>query len=205
MTREAKGMSATGRGDAGGNLLRPVGMAPEVQERVLAAVCASIRDANGTFPAAVHLRTCAVVVGGLSAEAEVSRDAGEQYVTVAIRPAGATAGTPVVARWASHIDDFEAAWSRYGAGGVEGATAIAARLPSSARSALLQHVFHALAPANDWRGPIDVTVDADMEELSCEAIVHMTATPVARHIVAGERGRVRLVAAGYRMGPAGDH
>lgn len=199
-------MSRTGRGDAGSNLLRPVGMAPELQERILAAVCASMRDSDGTIPAAVHQRTCAVLVGGLYVEAEVSRDAGEQYLTVAVRAAGAAAGAPVMARWASHVDDFEAAWSRYGERiGVDGTPAIASRLPSCARGALLQHVFQALAPANDWRGPIDVTVDADMEELSREAIVHMTATPVARHIVEGERGRVRLVAAGYRMGPAGDH
>lgn len=74
--------------------------------------------------------------------------------------------------------------------------------PSDRRSELMRTLWGEIAPKDDWKKPIDCTVPADMESLYTQAIIFFTAT-VPDSLPAKQRGHVRLVAAGYRMGPAG--
>jgi hypothetical protein len=74
--------------------------------------------------------------------------------------------------------------------------------PVSARRADLHRaLFSEVAPA-DWKAPISVVVPRDMAGLYSAAVAFMTAT-VPEVLDTGDPGRVRLVAPGYRMGPAG--
>ncbi len=67
--------------------------------------------------------------------------------------------------------------------------------------ARLQECFDNVAPADDWRGAINAIVPALDVLDTVKAIIHYTAT--APIIVEHGPGTFRVVAAGYRAGPAG--
>lgn len=73
---------------------------------------------------------------------------------------------------------------------------------SERRGALLQALFSEVASKEHWKNPIDAVVPRDMAALYSEAIIYMTAT-VPEQMDGGKPERVRLVATGYLMGPAG--
>ncbi len=73
---------------------------------------------------------------------------------------------------------------------------------SDRRSELLRTLFSEVASKEHWKNPIDAVVPRDMVSLYSEAIVYMTATVPEEH-PAPEWDKVRLVAVGYLMGPAG--
>lgn len=73
----------------------------------------------------------------------------------------------------------------------------------------LDDAFNRVAPAGDWRDPIDAKcweVDRDAVEA---AVLFFTATQPAFEALPAAQGhaglgrRLRVTAAGYRMGPAG--
>lgn len=74
--------------------------------------------------------------------------------------------------------------------------------PSERRCELLRSLFNEVAPKDDWKQAIDCTVPADMESLYTQAIIFVTATAPDR-LPAPQPSHVRLIALGYRMGPAG--
>lgn len=80
-----------------------------------------------------------------------------------------------------------------------------------AREPKLQEAFNRVQNRTDWKAPIDWTgcLDNKQATLTIEAVSHYTATP-ARIRYLTEPGKsglalVRITAAGYRAGPAGDH
>lgn len=71
------------------------------------------------------------------------------------------------------------------------------------KQAVLEAIFSVVANPRDWKAPIDVEI-ADhptLLEMIADAVVHFTATSAVFTPV--RPGRVRVVAAGYRAGPAG--
>jgi hypothetical protein len=69
---------------------------------------------------------------------------------------------------------------------------------------ILRAAFNQICNPVDWKGPINAVVPACLADLYCEAIKFMTATDPVR-FGNEDRGFVRLIALGYRAGPAGDH
>lgn len=70
---------------------------------------------------------------------------------------------------------------------------------------VLKSTFDRLADPDDWRGPIDATIEAEFRREVEAAVIFYTAT-VPTFEPAGTRGKVKLVrvrSEGYRMGPAG--
>ncbi len=65
----------------------------------------------------------------------------------------------------------------------------------------LEAAFDLVAPAGDWKGPIDATIPRDKQEVVGIAVAHFSGTE-AEFECAGD-DRVRVTAIGYRMGPAG--
>ena len=63
----------------------------------------------------------------------------------------------------------------------------------------------------DWKGPINAVIHEDMcdfeRDVIALAVLHFTATTAAfsKADSLDSRGTLRVRAAGYRMGPAGDH
>ncbi len=74
------------------------------------------------------------------------------------------------------------------------------------RKAVYLSAFNMVQNRQDWKGPIDASIDADLcevsEEVISDAVVFFTATvPTITH----ENGKLIVKAIGYRKGPAGDH
>jgi len=69
------------------------------------------------------------------------------------------------------------------------------------RQDVLQAAFNTVADPTDWRAPIDAWVEADKYELVAEAVQYFTATEP--RLIALQNGWKRMVATGYRNGPAG--
>ena len=68
----------------------------------------------------------------------------------------------------------------------------------------LKAAFDFVAVSGDWKAPIDSIVADRFVDVTLAAISHFTAT-VGRVKGHATVGHVRIQAAGYRMGPAGDH
>ena len=70
---------------------------------------------------------------------------------------------------------------------------------------ILRAAFDLVALPGDWKGPINATIHEDLCDFDhgvlVAAVDFMTASTALVWI---ERGHVRVTAAGYRMGPAGD-
>lgn len=79
------------------------------------------------------------------------------------------------------------------------------KLPSAERAELLRHVFSGIAPKGDWKAGIDVVIPKDMADITVEAVGFVTGTLAECHVIEGDPDHYRLVAIGYRMGPAGDY
>jgi len=74
--------------------------------------------------------------------------------------------------------------------------------PDALMQRIYQEAIGHVTPPDDWRGPINALVPVRLKEFYKEAIRFMTATePV--EVAVGEPGFVRLIAVGYRNGPAG--
>lgn len=70
---------------------------------------------------------------------------------------------------------------------------------------IMHDAFNSVAPRDDWRKPIDATVDVSSLGISPQvvalAVAYMTSTEAS--VEENARGMVRVRAAGYRAGPAG--
>ncbi len=66
----------------------------------------------------------------------------------------------------------------------------------------LEQAFELVRDPLDWRNRIDAVIESDEVERVCIAIRFYTATD-PDVMVLGD-GRVRVMALGYRLGPAGD-
>lgn len=67
----------------------------------------------------------------------------------------------------------------------------------------LQAAFDLVRDPKDWKNHIDTVIDADKQGIVADAISHFTAT--SAHFEELPNGKLRVIADGYRMGPAGDH
>lgn len=73
----------------------------------------------------------------------------------------------------------------------------------------LQDAFDKVAPADDWRGPIDAKCWEIDREVIEAAIAYFTGCKAQFKVLPGPQGhgalgfRLKVTAAGYRMGPAG--
>ncbi|MGH9316895.1 MAG: hypothetical protein ACRD1P_07300 [Thermoanaerobaculia bacterium] len=65
----------------------------------------------------------------------------------------------------------------------------------------LDEAFNKVRTDGDWRAPIDAIIDEADRGAVDAAVIYFTATE-ATFTSAGD-GRLRVIAAGYRMGPAG--
>lgn len=77
----------------------------------------------------------------------------------------------------------------------------------------LNRAFNLVRPASNWKDPIEAVIPVNQKEIVAAAIEFYTATkPVFSPFLIDRyaskpvpEGFVRVVAAGYRRGPAGDH
>jgi len=69
----------------------------------------------------------------------------------------------------------------------------------------LSDAFDAISDPDDWKGPIDRVIPKAEFEKAYAAIEFYTATKASCSIYNEIHQLVRIRAAGYRAGPAGDH
>lgn len=68
----------------------------------------------------------------------------------------------------------------------------------------LDQAFDSVCSKDDWKDSIDAVIDKKDQDLVTEAIIYFTATSPS-FLQVKQKGKIRVVAEGYRMGPAGDH
>jgi len=66
----------------------------------------------------------------------------------------------------------------------------------------LKAAFDLVANSKDWKAPVDAVVPVAMDGVVAAAVEFYTATKASFAVV---KGGLRVSAAGYRAGPAGDH
>lgn len=71
--------------------------------------------------------------------------------------------------------------------------------------AALQAAFDKVANPDDWKDSICAMVPAEVLDLVCAAIEFFTSTVPSVIVVDFACNKFVVVAAGYRLGPAGDH
>lgn len=68
----------------------------------------------------------------------------------------------------------------------------------------LRAAFDAVAPKDDWKGPIDAVINTSMFEVTRVAVRFFTATELYAVNPSARSVQVRVQADGYRAGPCGD-
>lgn len=69
----------------------------------------------------------------------------------------------------------------------------------------LRAAFEAVAPKDDWKGPIDAVINTSMFAVTRVAVRFFTATELYAVNPGSRSVEVRVQADGYRAGPCGDH
>jgi hypothetical protein len=73
--------------------------------------------------------------------------------------------------------------------------------PDSYSQDILDWAFKTISDPHDWRGPIDARINPSDRDVIQAAIIHFTGTKPS--FTEDPRGGLRVVAHGYRKGPAG--
>ena len=68
----------------------------------------------------------------------------------------------------------------------------------------LRAAFEAVAPKDDWKGPIDAVINTGMFQITYAAVWFFTSTELRTVNPSKRSVQVRVTADGYRAGPAGD-